>query len=161
MPGAGAEIVASYRAARPDASPPDLFFAIETDRLFRIPAVRLAEAQCAHQPRTYAYLFTWESPMLGGSLGACHGVDVPFVLGGIGTKHAERFAGSGTDAEALCAAAMDAWLCFARDGDPGHAGLPEWPGFDSERRPTLLFGARPELALDPHGVERAAWEGRL
>jgi para-nitrobenzyl esterase len=161
VPGAAERILAAYRAARPGASAVDLFFAIESDRFFRIPAIRLAEAQCAHQPRTFSYLFTWESPLMGGRLGACHGIDVPFVFGRIGSPAAEKFAGGGPRAEALAAAAMDAWLAFARTGDPSHAGLPRWDRFDTERRATMLFGPSLDLADDPFGAERAAWEGVL
>jgi len=157
-PGHEERILGAYRAARPGASPAELFSAIESDRLFRIPAVRLAEAQSAHREGTFAYLFTWESPLFGGRLGACHGIDVPFVFGLVGTPGAEKFAGSGPEAEALAGAATGAWLGFARSGRPGHAGLPDWPRFDA-RRATMLLGKRCELALDPGGAERAAWEG--
>lgn len=161
VPGHGAALVEAYRAARPGASPADLFFAIETDRLFRIPAVRLAEAQSAHQAKTFAYLFTWESPMLGGRLGACHGIDVPFVFGLIGTSGAEKFAGGGPAASALSDAALGAWLGFARSGDPGHPGLPSWPRFEAARRATMVLGQTCQVLDDPLGAERAAWERAL
>ena len=159
VPGAGARIIDAYRKARPEATPPELFFAIETDRIFSVPSILLAEAQSGQRARTYSYLFTWESPLLDGALGACHGIDVPFVFGAIGTAQAERFAGSGPDAQRLCERAMDAWLGFARTGDPGHPDLPAWPGYEPGRRATMLFGAACELANDPLGAERRAWEG--
>jgi hypothetical protein len=36
--------------------------------------------------------------VFGGLLGACHGIDVPFVMGSIGTPGGDRFAGSGPEA---------------------------------------------------------------
>ena len=30
---------------------------------------------------TYVYLFGWESPYADGTLGACHGLEIPFVFG--------------------------------------------------------------------------------
>lgn len=158
-PGHGARIVDAYRAARPGSSASDLFFAIETDRFFRIPAVRLAEARNAQSDATYAYLFTWESPMLGGQLGSCHGIDTPFAFGLIGTKGADAFAGSGPEAEALATRTQDAWLAFARSGAPGHAGLPDWPTYQTETRQTMLLGSECELVSDPLGAERAVWDG--
>jgi len=148
----------------PGPLPPELFFAIETDRVFRIPAVRLAEAQSAHQaqrPRTWAYLVCWESPLMGGSLGACHAIDIPFVFGSIGRRGAQRFAGSGPDAERLSARMMDAWLAFARGGDPNHADLPDWAPYDTERRTTLIFDREPGVSLAPFDAERSAWDGLL
>ncbi len=160
-------LVEAYRKAREGRSstePPELFFAIETDRVFRIPAVRLAEAQSAnqaHRPRTWAYLVCWESPLMGGSLGACHGIDVPFVFGSVGRRGAQRFAGSGPDAERLSARMMDAWLAFARGGDPNHADLPDWAPYDADRRTTLIFDREPGVSLAPYDEERSAWEGLL
>jgi len=124
-----------------------------------VPAIRLAEAQSVHQPATFAYLYTWESPALGGRLGACHGVVVPFAFGLIGTKGADFFVGSGPEAEALAGCTMDAWLSFARGGDPGHPGLPEWAAFEPGARQTMILGAARELASDPYSAERAAWDG--
>src|SRR5690606_5961118 len=46
----GERIVAGYRASRGEADWTSLWLAIETDRVFRIPAIRLAEAQAAHAP---------------------------------------------------------------------------------------------------------------
>jgi para-nitrobenzyl esterase len=158
VPGHGARIAAAYRTARPEATTVELFDAIETDRIFRIPAIRLAEAQSAHQPDTYAYLYTWESPILGGRLGACHGIDVPFVFGLIGTPGAEKFAGGGEDALRLQDQTTGAWLAFARDGRPGERSLPAWPRYETARRPTMLLGAASTLASDPFGAERAAWD---
>jgi para-nitrobenzyl esterase len=95
-PGRGAALVSAYRAALgPEAKPYELFCALERDRIFGIPAVRLAESQQRWQPNTYLYEFTWPASLFGGLLGACHGIDVPFVMGSIGTPGGDRFAGAG------------------------------------------------------------------
>src|SRR5262249_9192187 len=74
----GAAALEVYRAAQPDAGPPDLFGGAVTDLVFRQPAIRLAEALVAAGSPTYTYLFTWPSPM---GMGACHALEVPFVFG--------------------------------------------------------------------------------
>jgi len=164
LPALDAEaLVELYRRARPAAKPADLLFAIETDRIFRIPAIRLAEARAHHPGPTFMYRFDWESPALGGALGACHAVEIPFVFGALGAPGAEFFAGSGPEAERLCARTMDAWLAFARGGDPGHPDLPGGRAepYDLERRTTLVLGRECSLELDPGSAERRAWEGVL
>ena len=98
---------------------------------------------------------------MGGSLGACHGIDIPFVFGSIGRRGAQRFAGSGPDAERLSARMMDAWLAFARGGDPNHADLPDWAPYDADRRATLIFDREPGVSLAPFDAERSAWDGLL
>jgi para-nitrobenzyl esterase len=160
-PGAdAAALLATYRRLRPAARPQDLLFAIETDRVFRIPAIRVAEARAAQPGATYLYRFDWESPALGGALGACHAVELPFVFGALGAPGAEFFAGKGPEAEQLCARTMDAWIAFARRGDPSHPELVAGrvPRYDLERRPTLVLGRECGVELDPGGAERRAWE---
>jgi para-nitrobenzyl esterase len=163
IPGAEVEaLVAAYR--RPERrTAADLFFAIETDRVFRIPAIRLAEAQAAHTRDTWMYRFDWESPSLGGALGACHALELPFVFGVLHQDGAELFAGSGPEADALSERMMDAWLAFARDGDPSHDGLPggRWDRYDADRRSTMILGRTQGEELDPGSAERLAWEGIL
>ncbi|MCB0218696.1 MAG: carboxylesterase/lipase family protein [Chrysiogenetes bacterium] len=129
--GHGERIVPAYLKAREARSqrnkPVDLFNAIESDRVFRLPAIRLLEAQHAHQPGTFTYLFTWDSPMFNGELGACHALDIPFAFGSIHTPFARSFAGSGQAVETLAERMEHAWANFARSGNPCHEDLPEWP----------------------------------
>ncbi len=163
-PGRARHFIEAYRAAsseRPSREPADLFFAFETDRVFRVPVIRMLDAQSAHQRDTRGYLFTWESPLAGGSLGACHGIDVPFVFDNLARVGAAGFAGSGPEAERLRDRVMDAWIAFARGGDPNGAGLPPWPAWDPARRPTMILGRECGVRDDPLGAERAAWDGVL
>jgi para-nitrobenzyl esterase len=44
----------------------------------------------------------------------------------------------------------DAWIAFARDGDPRHPGIPSWPPYDGEGRAVLVIvddGIRVEPGL--------------
>ena len=163
---AAERLVAVYEAALAErglAQPGDLFVAVETDRVFRIPALRLAEAQLDHGDDVFVYRFDWESPALGGALGACHAIELGFVFGVLDKPGMDFLSGKGPEAERLSETAMDAWLAFARGGDPSHAGLPggRWPRYDAERRATLVFDRACEVHLDPGGRERRAWEGLL
>jgi para-nitrobenzyl esterase len=167
LPGADVEaLIETYRSAREGraaSEPYELYCAIETDCVFRIPAIRLAEAQSAHQPSTFFYQFNWESPSLGGALGACHAIDLPFVFGVLDKEGAELFAGGGPEARQLSERVMDAWISFAREGDPGHAGLPRghWKAYESARRATMILGRECGLELAPGDRERQAWDDLL
>jgi para-nitrobenzyl esterase len=158
-------LIEAYRSVRrgADAEPPALFFAIETDRIFRIPAVRLAEAWCAHRPSTFMYRFDWASPALGGALGACHAVELPFVFGLAERPDAAFLTGGGPEAGRLSEQVMDAWIAFARCGDPSHPGLPgaRWDAYEPEGRATFAFGRDSALEIDPQSREREAWDGLL
>lgn len=158
--------IATYRAARSDAglpvAPADLWFAIEGDRFFGAPALRLAERKAADGGRVFKYLFTWRSPAMNGALGSCHALEIPFVFGTLGTLPGLRaFVGEGPLAERLSLQMQDAWTSFARTGEPGHAGLGTWPAFDAERAATMLLGAECGVADGPHRTELGFWDGLL
>ncbi len=163
------ELIAIYRADRPDASPRALLDAIFTDLVFRVPALRLLEAQSAHQPdHTFQYLFSWRSRAFDGALGACHALEIPFVFNTLGGPGAEMFLGVGPDdpgASALALTVQDAWAAFARTGDPQLDGLQldgpglEWPTFDADRRAVLELGESVRVVEDPNAAERRFWDG--
>lgn len=135
--------------------------AIETDRIFRIPATRLVEAQSSQQSSTYLYRFDWASPALNGALGACHAVELPFVFGTYAAPGGEMFSGHGPEADALAARTMDAWVSFARNGSPGHDALPAWPAYETGSRPTLMLDRECRLEHDVDAPERLFWDGVL
>jgi len=157
----GEKIAAGYRATRPEADWPSIWIAIETDRIFRIPAIRVAEAQRAHQADVFMYLFSWESPGFGGLLGACHAIEIPFLFDCLDLPGADKFVGAGPDAQRLAERTMDSWLSFATNGDPSHVALGAWPRYDATRRATMELGARCGVQDDPAARERALWDGVL
>ncbi len=156
-----AKIVAGYRNTRPEADWASIWIAIETDRIFRIPSIRTAEAQLAHQPDTFMYLYSWESPGFGGMLGACHAIEIAFVFGCLDLPGGEHFVGKGAAVDRLAELTMDAWLAFAKSGDPAHSGLGAFPRYDTKRRATMEFGPRCSVLDDPASAERALWDGAL
>jgi hypothetical protein len=159
------DLVGAYRKSREALSLPatnlDLLDAIQGDEMFRIPSVRLAEAQRPHQPHTYMYLFVYESPARRGSLGACHALELPFMFGTLDAPTQDKFAGTGAVVEQLSHNMMDAWLGFTQSGNPGHAGIGEWTAYDANDRATMIFGRSSALERAPFDAERAAWEGVL
>jgi para-nitrobenzyl esterase len=57
----GSDVLALYRANRPSAQLHELVAAVETDRMFTVPAVRLADAQTNHNPDVWRDRFDWPS----------------------------------------------------------------------------------------------------
>ena len=130
-------------------------------RTFRIPAIRLAEAQSSHQAQTYLYLFTWKSRAFGGRLGSCHALEIPFVFNNLTRGGVESLLGKGDLPTRLAESMHDAWIAFAHRGDPNHAGIAQWPAFETSRRATMELGDRIGALDDPHGSERRLWDDRL
>jgi len=145
-------LIARVTEARAERREPitvrDLWVAMATEFVFRLPTVRFADAHAsAAMPGvgTYSYLFTWESPMFGGYLGSCHALEIPFVFGTVHNPAIQGFSGGGEEAMALSAAMRGAWTTFARTGSPDG-----WSTWDVETHPTEVFGPWP----GSEGVER-------
>lgn len=158
--GAGArKLIDIYRQIR--KTPRNIMDAINTDYRFRIPSIRLAEAQSAHQKNTYMYLFTWPSPMKGGKYGAMHALELAFVFGVLLPQDVGIFPQRTEETEALSKTIMDTWIAFARNGNPNNPGIPALAPYEPEKRATVIFNKKIEIIDDPYGRERAGWEGLL
>ncbi|MEU6096615.1 carboxylesterase family protein [Streptomyces sp. NPDC047079] len=146
----------AYRAAFPDATADELYERIQSDWLFRMPSLHLAEAQVAGGGRAYAYELTWPAPGGNGVLRACHGLDIPLLFGTFTADlGALLFAGAApsSEAEALSSRFRTSWTAFARTGDPG------WPAYDTERRLVQVLDTRPVVTAYPEEESRRIWEG--
>lgn len=119
------QAVAILGASRPDAAEvlttfglgekptAEVFVAAMTDLVFAGGARRLAEQ---HPGRAFQYRFDWRSPLFDGRLGACHGLELPFVFDNLAV--AQAFVGPNAPRE-LAAEMNAAWVRFAETGDPG------------------------------------------
>ncbi len=139
--------------------PRELFAAIGSDKQFRIPAIRLAEAQFSHEKRVYSYIYTWPSPMFDGTVGAPHTIELGPIFGICETDDAHRaYFGTGPKLGQLTQRTQLCWTSFARNGDPSCEGVGDWPTYDSERRATMMLGAECLVEDAPYDEERKAWE---
>jgi para-nitrobenzyl esterase len=145
-------IVAAYREAQPKATAQQLAIAIVTDQGIRMPSLVIAERKLAQKAApVFVYLFAWETPALGGRLGSCHTLEIPFVFDNL-----ETAALTGTDPARRPLAKMmsQAWVSFARTGPP----MPGWPAYSTETRATMVFDTKGGVENDPRGAERRAWD---
>ncbi|MFF7903526.1 carboxylesterase/lipase family protein [Streptomyces sp. NPDC007920] len=143
-----AEALPVYRAARPAATPGELLSAVATDWFYRVPALRLAESV----PGSHVYEFAWRSPQFEGHLGACHALELPFVFHRLDDPSYTPLTGPHPP-QPLADAMHEAWLSFAKTGDPG------WPAYDTTTRTTMVFAEAPTCEDDPRGRERLLWDG--
>lgn len=136
--------------------------AVVGDSLFWLPQIRLAEAQAAHRQDTRMYLITWQTPVLGGRLGAPHAVEEPMIFANLDANGAKYMIGDRpeqlADREAFSRAMQRAWAAFARTGDPTHPGLPDWPTYDVVGRATMILSRKPRVENDPLSSIRRTWD---
>jgi para-nitrobenzyl esterase len=135
-----------YAAARPDASPTDLYVSLlTTDRMW-IDSIRLAERKTAGGPApVFMYSFAYETDVLDGKLKAPHALEIPFVFN---EAHRSPFAGSRPERIELAEAMSSAWVAFAHSGDPNHDGLLKWPSYLTDSRSTMVFDAPCRVDVD-------------
>ena len=148
-----ASTLMTYRKTRPSASTEELLIALTTDHMFRLPAIRLAEAREQHTRNTWMYLFDWQSKAFEGRLKATHALEIPFTFNNLTASGVDVFLGPGPLPQQLAEVMHGAWCQFVKEGDPG------WQRYDSGTRSTMLFDDRSRLVADPAGEERTAWEG--
>ena len=57
---------------------------------------------------------------------------------------------------ALADKVSDAWIAFARTGDPNTPKLPHWPKFTSKDRATMVINNQSKVVNDPLHDQRLA-----
>lgn len=153
--GLSADRFAQYRAAAAGLPEAEVYAMLGTDFLFGEYTTRLAEARGRSGAETYLARFAWPSPVLGGSLGACHGADLPFCFGDLQDGPAVRLVfGDATPTssdEALARRMMAAWVAFAYGADPG------WPPVTGSQTPVRVWDHADRLTGEQPSPRRAAW----
>ena len=146
------QIIAAYRKANPKAKPFDIFSFISTVPT-RHNAVTQAELKATQGTApAYLYLFTWQTPVLDGRPRAFHCAELAFCFDNI--DRCVNMTGGGADARTLAAKVSEAWIAFARQGDPNHAGLPKWPSYSADQGSTMIFDNKCEVQNDPDRAAR-------
>jgi para-nitrobenzyl esterase len=140
-------VYGAYRTLYPKASPFDLQSQIVA-AVHRQNAVTQIERKVALKGApAWLYLFSWQTPILDGRPRAFHCAELAFVFDN--TDRCAAMTGGTTEARALAAKVADAWIAFARSGNPSHAGLPAWPAFQPDTGPVMVFDNACRVANDP------------
>ena len=140
---------------------PELWFAIMTDRRYRVPCMRLAELHATHTPATFSYLFTWKSPAWDGKLGAWTRSEHAVCLRHLRRARQPGPGPAGSSVGQLPTLIQDAWTAFARTGSPQTPALADWQPYTAGRRSTMLLGATCGSVNAPFEAERRLWDARV
>ena len=144
-----------YRKESPGATPTDIFFLIESDFRYGAKTMKVAERRAAlARGPVYLYYFAWKTPVQGGLLESPHNIEWPFAFDNV--KICANLTGGGPEAIALADKVSDAWIAFARTGNPNTPKLPHWPAFNVKDRATMVINNTSAVANDPLREKRLA-----
>ena len=149
-------IMEVFRAAHPKAKTFDIVSLIMTAPI-RQSAITQAERKAAQNAApAFVYWFQWKTPVLDGRPRAFHCSELSFCFDN--TDRCENMTGGGDEPRALAAKVSEAWIHFARTGNPNHSELPHWPAFTAENCPTMIFDTQCKMQNNPDKEERLAIE---
>jgi len=155
--GKAGAVVEACRKVYPGIKPVEVRSILSAISFFRQGAIKQAERHTAlGKAPVYLYQFNWKTPVMGGRPRAFHCQELPFVFYNI--ERCANSTGGGAEPRALAAKISDAWINFARTGDPNHSGLPRWPKFDPATAPVMIFDKDCVVKPDPERELRALIE---
>jgi para-nitrobenzyl esterase len=140
------KIWTAYRAVDPHATASQLYARIVSDRGIRANTRTVIERKAAQgRAPAFLYLLEWPAPFMGGRYGSVHGTDVPLIF-----HNPELWpltAGS-PQSGALADSMSDAFIAFAKNGNPSTPQLP-WEPYTPTSEPTMIFNVRSGVQNDP------------
>lgn len=153
------EVIAIYKKDRPQASNLDIYLIAASDVAMG-PTGRVAvnteadrKSALAKAP-VYKYYFQWYSPVRNGMLRAMHTMDIPFAFDNVDIAASE--VGNGPERQPLADKISRAYVAFARTGNPNHPDIPNWPAFNTNDRPTMVWNNECRVVNSPYREERTA-----
>jgi len=152
-----AEVVAEFSKLQPHKKVQDVLF---VDNRFRRGAkLMLARKLEKARAPVYSYLFTFEYPVNGG-VTAFHCSEIAFAFHALNEPHTRLATGGAPAALALQDRVSQAWVNFARSGNPSQPGL-AWKPYSVTGRETMVFDTVSEVrALDDDRLQALLAERR-
>ncbi|MET8777363.1 carboxylesterase family protein [Nocardia sp. NPDC004654] len=140
------------RTAYPDATPGQRYELLNTDWLFRMPSLHLADAAHAGGGSVWLYELCWS---FNREQGASHCLDFLLVFGTLGADevraHRSAHPNAANEIAQVSADMRTDWVNFAATGEPG------WAPYDPRTRTTRVYDATPTTRPYPEERSRRMW----
>ena len=154
---AGDAAVDLYVTLKPLAAPSQLYFEMLSDRTRR-QSILIAEMKAAqNEAKAYLYQLMWNTPVMDGMLRSPHSLDLPLIFDIAMGDRWKPYTGAVPAAARVARAMSNAWVEFARTGDPGTSAL-QWPDYSLRRRDVMLFDEDSTHATDAFRETRLFWD---
>lgn len=130
-------VIAEYRKAYPNAAPKDFF---RLDVIFRPGVIEQADIKAKNGGApVYTYMFNYIAPVMDGKFLAPHCAEIAFAFNNV--LHSANMTGAAPEGLKLGAQMSDAWLNFARTGNPNSSSLPTWDAYTVSDGAIMIFDA--------------------
>ncbi|WNH09217.1 carboxylesterase family protein [Thalassobellus suaedae] len=137
--------ISLYKKAYPESTEPHEMLGF--DIFFRSGVLKQGAAKSKQGGApVYMYFFSWKSPVNDGSLGACHGMELPFMFNNVGL--ARTMTGGTKEAYILEDQISSAWINFVKTGDPNAKSLPKWEPYNPKTGTTMVFDYNCKIVND-------------
>ena len=146
-----ATVIAEYQRIYPGYSASQVLFAATTASRSWRAAVIEAEARASAGTPAFVYQLDWATPKDGGKFGAPHASDIQLVFDNLARPGASAI---GPTAQPMSDQMSEAFLAFARSGDPNCKAIPRWERYGLPKRQTMVFNTPSRMVDDPRGAER-------
>lgn len=147
-------VIENYKTWFPGISPSDLFFLATTAARSWRAAIVEDELRAQAGTPAFAYQVDWPSP--DDKRRAQHMIDIPLAFDN--TDKEGAITGNGDGARAMAAIVSEAFIAFAKTGNPNNTALPEWKPYTLPGRETMVLDLPPHLENDPRGEQRRLFE---
>jgi para-nitrobenzyl esterase len=129
------DVAAEFKKAFPRKKVQDVLYFASTSR----PGVKQLLARKLEKSKTpvYNYVFAWEYPVNGG-ITSFHCSEIVFAFHNVGQPQSRLATGGTPAAFALQDKVSQAWINFARTGNPSQPGL-EWKPYTVQEPQTMVF----------------------
>ena len=146
-------LLAALKSTFPHYEPPFLLSALQTATGMWLGSIEIAERKAAQGGApVWMYQLVWETPVARGQLKSPHALEIPLVFDNV--EKARSFVGRGEEPQVVAEQMSQAWLAFARTGNPNYPAIPHWPAYDAQRRATMMFDVRSRVEDDPYPAVR-------
>ena len=75
-----------------------------------------------------------------------HALEIGFVFDNVAKS--ESMSGIGPEQQRIADLMSEAWIAFARTGNPNNKLLPNWPAYDATKRASMVFAPQPKVVND-------------
>jgi len=151
--GQGKALLEAFKAEFPQYDAPHLLTQVTGTVNSLRSSHTLASRKSAQAAPVYAYVFAHDIPPQDFILKSPHTAEIPYIMDNV--AEAPLFAGTAPEDIEMGKLMSAVWVNFARTGNPNTDGLPEWPKFDPENRPTMFFMHQSRVIEKPF---EAVWQ---